>query len=130
MNPDLFSMVDYDPYRMGFNRMSACPFCDIVDYDVHTQVEWASHNSVMITPHDPVVSGHKLFIPLVHVRDAAEDPVVTGHVMLDAARYAQEALEACNIITSVGSAATQTVFHLHIHVVPRSHDDGLKLPWT
>jgi histidine triad (HIT) family protein len=36
----------------------------------------------------------------------------------------------CNIITSVGAEATQTVFHLHLHVVPRRFGDGLALPWT
>lgn len=37
---------------------------------------------------------------------------------------------AANIITSRGSAATQTVYHLHLHVVPRREGDGLGLPWT
>jgi histidine triad (HIT) family protein len=37
---------------------------------------------------------------------------------------------AANLITSKGSAATQTVFHLHVHLVPRQVDDGLPLPWT
>jgi len=35
-----------------------------------------------------------------------------------------------NIITSIGSAATQTVMHAHIHIVPRAEGDGLKLPWA
>lgn len=38
--------------------------------------------------------------------------------------------EAANLITSRGGAATQTVFHLHVHVVPREAGDGLALPWT
>ena len=37
---------------------------------------------------------------------------------------------SCNLITSVGAAATQTVKHLHIHIVPRHEGDGLHLPWT
>jgi len=36
----------------------------------------------------------------------------------------------CNVITSVGREATQSVFHLHVHVVPRREGDGLALPWT
>ncbi|OHT47970.1 hypothetical protein BKG71_25700 [Mycobacteroides chelonae] len=35
-----------------------------------------------------------------------------------------------NVITSIGPDATQTVFHTHIHVVPRRENDGLHLPWT
>jgi hypothetical protein len=36
----------------------------------------------------------------------------------------------CNLITSVGADATQSVRHLHIHVVPRREGDGLMLPWS
>jgi histidine triad (HIT) family protein len=43
---------------------------------------------------------------------------------------AELATPPCNIITSAGSDATQTVFHLHLHVVPRRAGDGLALPWT
>lgn len=39
-------------------------------------------------------------------------------------------LESANFITSAGPAATQSVFHLHVHLVPRFEDDGLILPWT
>jgi diadenosine tetraphosphate (Ap4A) HIT family hydrolase len=39
-------------------------------------------------------------------------------------------LEACNFITSAGAAATQSVPHLHVHVIPRRDGDGLALPWT
>ncbi len=39
-------------------------------------------------------------------------------------------MNPCNLITSAGREATQTVFHLHIHVVPRRDGDGLALPWT
>lgn len=36
----------------------------------------------------------------------------------------------CNFITSSGLDATQTVFHYHMHIVPRHEGDGLRLPWT
>jgi histidine triad (HIT) family protein len=49
--------------------------------------------------------------------------------MSRAAQWARTCGDA-NLITSVGSAATQTVFHLHVHVVPRRAGDGLALPWT
>lgn len=39
-------------------------------------------------------------------------------------------LPAANLITSKGDAATQSVLHLHVHVVPRQADDDLPLPWT
>lgn len=49
--------------------------------------------------------------------------------MQRAAEYAAKLGSAFNIITSAGAAATQSVWHLHLHVVPRSTDDGLMVPW-
>ena len=66
-----------------------------------------------------------------HITDALDDPEATGHVMEAAATYARTRwVGPCNLITSVGTSATQTVFHLHVHIVPRHPGDGLKLPWT
>lgn len=106
-----------------------CVFCTIIDHDRHQQIERRYHSSVLITPLNPVVEGHKLLIPIEHTRNATESPMVFGQVMYDAALYAAE-IGDCNIITSVGAVATQTVFHLHVHVVPRHLGDGLTLPWT
>jgi histidine triad (HIT) family protein len=39
-------------------------------------------------------------------------------------------MPGANIITSIGRVATQSVFHLHVHIVPRHEGDGLCLPWT
>jgi histidine triad (HIT) family protein len=76
-----------------------------------------------------VTDGHLLVVPTVHVRDATQDPGVTAFTMAAAAELAKEA-GPCNIITSAGAEATQTVFHLHLHIVPRREGDGLTLPWT
>lgn len=83
-----------------------------------------------IVPLGPVVPGHVLFLPEVHVADAAEKPFITADVMAAAAAYAQDRGRPFNLITSAGGEATQTVFHLHIHYVPRACGDGLALPWT
>jgi histidine triad (HIT) family protein len=87
---------------------------------------------VWFEPLNPVTPGHLLVIPVRHVMDAAEDPDLTGRVFAAAARIARESGgdPSCNLITSVGGAATQSVYHLHAHVVPRRHGDGLRLPWT
>lgn len=108
-----------------------CPFCEIVAKRAPARkVAWWL-NALAIEPLNPVTPGHVLIIPKRHVADALEDPVVTGHVFQCAADYARdEVVGPCNLITSVGSSATQTVFHLHVHVVPRSPEDGLKLPWS
>lgn len=111
--------------------MIECVFCDIVK-----KKEEAFGNErlfpdvIAFEPLNPVVPGHRLFIPTQHVKDAGDNPAVTGLVMSHAARWAKGIYPAYNLITSAGADATQTVFHLHIHVIPRYLGDGLHLPWT
>lgn len=105
-----------------------CPFCKRIEA-CDLLMDRAVPEAGFFPPLNPVTRGHLLVVPLRHVRDAAEDPFLTGHVMVLASRLAAK-MGDCNLITSVGPAATQTVLHLHIHVVPRRPGDGLMLPWT
>ena len=110
-----------------------CVFCRIAHEDPFDQVEWRTGTSVVIAPLNPVAPGHRLVIPLTHVTDAVDDPAVFGATAGDASRYARDMLapgQSVNLITSRGVAATQSVFHLHLHIVPRVDGDGLHLPWT
>jgi histidine triad (HIT) family protein len=100
-----------------------CPFC------AYFKADKAPMSVKIIKPLNPVTPGHLLFVPAEHTSDAGDEPDVTAEVMRQASTYARR-LRACNIITSKGVDATQSVFHLHIHVVPRTAGDGLKLPWT
>lgn len=108
--------------------MTACPFCAIVSGEADADVikEWPE--TLAIVPLNPVTPGHWLILPTRHVADATTDPAITATTMHRAAQLAADIGDPCNIITSVGAPATQTVFHLHI--VPREHGDGLPLPWT
>jgi len=83
-----------------------------------------------IEPLNPVVAGHRIVISRAHVKDFSEDSAVTMLVMGYAARKAEELGGDFNLITSKGKNATQSVFHLHVHLVPRKEGDGLMLPWT
>lgn len=110
--------------EMGYSER--CPFCEKVIRDDYLR---GYEQAVVFEPLNPVTPGHLLAVPRVHVENASSNPWVTAGVMRVAAMEAR-AVGDCNIITSVGEAATQRVFHLHIHVVPRHHNDGLVLPWT
>ncbi|MFK8850468.1 HIT family protein [Streptomyces sp. Ac-502] len=107
-----------------------CPFCDIIAGLAPATVVARWPDAIATVPIDPVTDGHVLVIPRVHVDDAAEEPMVTAAVMQRAAEYANALGTPLNLITSRGREATQSIFHLHIHVVPRAIDDGLPLPWT
>lgn len=107
---------------------AACPFCAIisgapVDLIAHWPNVWA------ITPLNPVTPGHVLFIPTVHVTDFTTDPNVSASLMFRAAQWAQGMGGQWNLITSKGKDATQSVLHLHVHLVPRRVGDNLALPW-
>lgn len=119
-----------DGYGGGWPNRTPCPFCEIVHRRAPAEIVHTWPDAIAIRPLNPVVDGHLLVIPRGHVNDALEDPVVTSAVMARAAELGR--LYGCdlNLITSVGPAATQTVRHLHVHVVPRREGDGILLPWT
>lgn len=109
-----------------------CPFCD---YRGPSSVLLDAGDCIVIEPLKPVVPGHVIVIPKEHVPDALDTPRVAEAAMFVAASWArtrrdQGGCQDWNIITSAGRAATQTVPHLHIHVVPRKEGDGLMLPWS
>lgn len=110
-----------------------CPFCDIVLRNAPAMFVKQWNDTIAIAPLDPVTPGHLLVIPHIHVKNALERPEVTAVTMARACELASELRlheASWNIITSVGELATQTVEHLHIHLVPRRPNDGLVLPWT
>ena len=115
--------------------MEDCIFCKIMTGEEPAEFLADGVSSVAIKPLNPVVDGHFIVIPRDHVTDAMDKPGVTGMTMNDAAQWTKmfawrdKRYESVNFITSVGKPATQSVFHLHIHVVPRAKDDGLALPW-
>jgi histidine triad (HIT) family protein len=106
-----------------------CVFCELIRRGYMTPNDWSEAGSGyrVFAPLNPVTKGHLLVVPTEHVTDALDDPRVTAFTMGAAATVAKG---PCNLITSVGSEATQTVRHLHIHIVPRRKHDGLQLPWS
>lgn len=104
-----------------------CVFCRRV---VAGEYDEGDRDAVIFAPRHPVTPGHRLIVPRLHVTDATDDPDITAAAMRLAAVYAVRSGGDFNLITSRGATATQTVFHLHIHFVPRHENDGLTLPWT
>jgi histidine triad (HIT) family protein len=109
--------------------MTPCVFCEINTGRAPATFvhEWS--DAIAIVPLNPVVDGHTLVIPKTHVTDFADDLAVSAAAMRRAAQLAAESDQPMNLITSRGREATQSVFHLHLHLVPRAEGDGLSLPW-
>jgi histidine triad (HIT) family protein len=109
-----------------------CPFCEIVAG--RAPAEWIVQrdywpDAVAFVPLNPVTEGHTLVVPKTHVVDFAADPGVSALTMRRAAELVRWSPRPMNLITSRGREATQSVFHLHLHLVPRAENDGLALPW-
>jgi histidine triad (HIT) family protein len=107
-----------------------CVFCRIIAGDALARIVASWPDAIAIVPLNPVVEGHLLVIPNAHVPDFTTDPTVTATAMARASTLAAELnIHPANLITSAGREATQSVWHLHVHLVPRAHGDGLALPW-
>lgn len=104
-----------------------CVFCDIKKI-ASAVIE--TNGCYIFEPLNPVVKGHRLVVPVFHVADFTEDIEITGNVMKVASDWAYNLGGDFNIITSKGKNATQSVFHFHVHLIPRKEGDGLLLPWT
>lgn len=104
-----------------------CVFCSRIERGEYQQTSVTT--IVMFEPLNPVTPGHMLFVPRGHFPDARSGWTF-GNAALAAGQYAATRPEHANIITSIGEHATQSVYHLHVHYVPRREGDGLALPWT
>jgi histidine triad (HIT) family protein len=107
-----------------------CVFCEIVVGVAPAEVVYEWPAAIAIVPLNPVTMGHTLVLPRQHVIDAGDDPMITGLVAGYAAWLARSLDDDFNLIVNAGTNATQTVWHLHWHIVPRRSNDGLHLPWT
>jgi histidine triad (HIT) family protein len=115
---------------------SDCLFCGIVAGDVPGQIVDSDEHTVAFMDISPATKGHALVVPRKHADDLMDisdaDLERTMAAARRLARRMDEALEpdGFNILNSCRPAAWQTVFHFHVHVVPRYDDDPLELPWV
>ena len=111
-------------------HVDSCPFCRRIDDGAFRST--AIEDVVSFEPLRPVTPGHLLFVPVQHCRDfrSPMGPLLLAQTMLAAATYQHDDGGAANLIVSAGEHATQTVRHLHCHLVPHRLGDGLTLPWT
>jgi histidine triad (HIT) family protein len=113
-----------------------CLFCGIVAGSIPSEVIDSDERTVAFMDINPATPGHALVAPREHSADLLEigeqDLTATILAAQRLAKRMKDVLDAdgINLINACGAAAWQTVFHFHIHVVPRYEDDPLKLPWV
>ena len=115
--------------------MSDCIFCKIAAGELPASVVASEERAVAFLDINPATRGHTLVIPRAHAQDihdvGVDDLAATVSLAQQIAAVARERLGAdgVTLMQSSGSAAWQTVFHFHIHVIPRYAGDPLRLPW-
>jgi histidine triad (HIT) family protein len=113
-----------------------CIFCKIVAGELPAHIVDEDERTIAFMDIAPATRGHALVIPRAHASDlltvASEDLAATALAAQRLAARARERLGAdgVNLLNSCGRAAWQTVFHFHVHVIPRYLDDPLRLPWV
>lgn len=111
---------------------SSCIFCSIVAGETPASIVHRDEHVVAFMDISPVVEGHVLVIPTYHTADLAGVTDAAGARMFALGRRVTAALRASglpcdgvNFFLADGLAAGQTVFHSHLHVIPRVRGDGL-----
>ncbi|WP_139980014.1 HIT family protein [Nocardioides litoris] len=124
--------------------MDDCLFCGIVAGTVPSTKVDEDERTVTFIDINPATEGHALVVPRAHARDLLDiEPADLAACALTAQRVARSATtpaaegglgaDGVNLVNACGAVAWQTVFHFHLHVVPRYADagrDGLSLPWV
>lgn len=111
-------------------RVSSCVFCRIVADDDPDVLVYRSDHVVGFLDIRPVFHGHTLLVPRVHHRTLDELPGDLAAPLLGATRIVMRALavavDAEGTFVAANNVVSQSVAHLHVHVVPRRRRDGLR----
>lgn len=113
-----------------------CPFCRIVRREQPARVVYEDEHVLAFFPRSPATLGHTLVIPKQHFADIWTIGHEAAQHVLQASLHISQGLKAAlqpeglNMINSAGAAATQTVFHFHMHLVPRWQDDRIDDFWA
>jgi histidine triad (HIT) family protein len=111
-----------------------CIFCKISAGEAPAEIIYEDEHTLAFMDLNPWTRGHALVIPRRHSRNLFdiddEDLARTAQSAKRVALRAREALDCdgVNLLNSSEQAAWQTVFHFHVHVIPRYEDDPLQLP--
>jgi histidine triad (HIT) family protein len=111
-----------------------CIFCKVLRGEIPAQIVDEDENTVALLDINPWTRGHALVIPRRHARDLLEISdgdlanVASAAKRLAARMRERLGCDGINLLNSTGQAAWQTIFHFHVHVIPRYEDDPLQLP--
>jgi histidine triad (HIT) family protein len=112
-----------------------CIFCKVVAGEIPGEVVDSDERTISVMDINPATNGHVVVITRDHAEnlfEVSDDDLLA--VMVAARRVAERMRETIapggfNILHNIGRVAWQSIFHFHLHVIPRYEDDPLQLPW-
>ena len=107
-----------------------CLFCRIVSGELPATIVYEDDDAIAFLDHRPLFPGHTLLVPREHVETLGELPANLLGPYFEAAqllaRAVESAMDAEGTFVAMNNRVSQSVPHLHVHVVPRRRKDGLK----
>jgi histidine triad (HIT) family protein len=112
-----------------------CIFCKVVAGEIPGEIVDSDDRTITVMDINPATRGHVVVIPREHAENLVSVSEEDLGATMNAARRMVERLQESvapagfNILNNMGRAAWQSIFHFHVHVIPRYADDPLQLPW-
>ena len=112
-----------------------CIFCKIIAGEIPSTAVYEDEDFRAILDVNPAARGHVIILPKKHAANIFELEEAEAAKVFPIAKKIATALmktyhcDGVNILQNNGEAAGQTVFHLHVHVVPRYYGDGVNIMW-
>jgi histidine triad (HIT) family protein len=112
-----------------------CIFCKVIAGEIPSQTIDSDEHTVTVMDINPATRGHVVVVTRAHARSLLElhddDLLAAMHTVRRVTELLRERLKPAgfNILHNIGRAAWQSIFHFHVHVIPRYEDDPLQLPW-
>lgn len=131
-------MVKYiEKYERCVKRMADCLFCKIIDGTIPSKKVYEDDNVFAFMDVSPLSKGHTLLVPKEHVANIFEMSPNTAAQLFSVAPQIANAINdifepaGMNLLNNNGAAANQSVFHFHLHFIPRyDENDGYRPIWN
>lgn len=114
----------------------ACIFCKIANGEIPSKTIYEDEEFRIILDLGPAAKGHALILPKEHYADLFQLPEETAKKAIVLAKKLGSQMvdklhaDGFNLVQNNGEAAGQTVFHFHMHLIPRYKDDNQKIGWV
>ncbi|MBR1744013.1 MAG: HIT family protein [Lachnospiraceae bacterium] len=121
---------------MTHRKDDKCIFCKLAGGDIPTNQIYEDGDFKVIMDANPASKGHCIILPKTHAANIFELPEEYCEKIMPVAKKCAAVLmkvlscDGINILQNNGEAAGQTVFHLHVHLIPRYKDDKVHIKWT